>query len=383
MTSEPHVPPRSAPVRYAVLIDVGYLYAASGHLLFDDPTRHDRLVRTQQLIEALERHAASMIGGELLRFYWYDAARDRVPTVSQREVAQLPLVKVRLGNLNKQGQQKGVDAQIRSDLEQLARHGAITDAVVVAGDEDLVSAVESAQTYGVRVHLLGVEPPYGTNQAERLVWECDTVDRLDADFIRPYFAYRSDPPEATPAAVPAAAVPAPTAGPDTPKPQPAPATNGSGPAHSGHHAHPAHHERPSIPSPAQVFAGRTGPPTAPTPAVPAPPGPVTPVTAETKAPGPPAPSAARAPDERRMLEVGEHIAQIWLLQRGRDNIVDLLPGPGLPPVIDKDLLTHAERELGRSLRPYQQAREWLRQGFWARLRREFGLPERPPEDTPE
>jgi len=31
----------------------------------------------------------------------------------------------------------------------------------------------------------------------------------------------------------------------------------------------------------------------------------------------------------------------------------------------------AEKELGLSLRPYQEAREWLRDAFWARVRREF------------
>ena len=47
--------------------------------------------------------------------------------------------------------------------------------------------IEAAQAYGVRVHLWGIEPPYGTNQAERLVWESDTVDVLDGGFLRPYF----------------------------------------------------------------------------------------------------------------------------------------------------------------------------------------------------
>jgi hypothetical protein len=32
--------------------------------------------------------------------------------------------------------------QIRSDLDALARHSAVTDAVLPAGDDDLVSAVE-------------------------------------------------------------------------------------------------------------------------------------------------------------------------------------------------------------------------------------------------
>jgi uncharacterized LabA/DUF88 family protein len=162
---------------------VGYLYAAAGDLLFGISSRRSYRVNAEGLIKALEERAAACMRGELLRVYWFDAARDRVPTIDQRVVAPLPRVKLRLGNLNKHNQQKGVDAQIREDLETLARHGAVTDAILIAGDEDMVPAVEAAQTYGVRIHLWGVEPPYGTNQAERLIWESDTVDVVGAEFV--------------------------------------------------------------------------------------------------------------------------------------------------------------------------------------------------------
>src|SRR5215831_1398255 len=173
--------------RYAIMVDVGYIYAAAGELLFSAASRREYRVDADKLIQAVIRHADLHVPGDLLRVYWYDAARDRVPTIDQRVIAQMPWVKLRLGNLNARGQQKGVDAQIRADMEALARHRAITDAVLIAGDEDMVPAVEAAQAFGVRVHLWGIEPPYGTNQAERLVWESDTVDVLDAGFLRPYF----------------------------------------------------------------------------------------------------------------------------------------------------------------------------------------------------
>jgi len=186
--------------RYAVMVDVGYIYAAAGELLFGSSSRRDFRVDAVPLIQVITKHADDLIRGELLRVYWYDAARDRVPTIDQRVIAQMPWVKLRLGNLNARGQQKGVDAQIRADMEALARHRAITDSVLIAGDEDMVPAVEAAQAFGVRVHLWGIEPPYGTNQAERLVWESDTVDVLEGTFLRPYFAKnptavdpRSDP----------------------------------------------------------------------------------------------------------------------------------------------------------------------------------------------
>ena len=130
--------------RYAVMVDVGYIFAAGGELLLGTSSRRDFRVDAVPLIQAISKHADELVRGELLRVYWYDAARDRVPTIDQRVIAQLPLVKLRLGNLNARGQQKGVDAQIRADMEALARHHAITDAVLVAGDEDMVPAVEAA-----------------------------------------------------------------------------------------------------------------------------------------------------------------------------------------------------------------------------------------------
>ena len=34
-------------------------------------------------------------------------------------------------------------------------------------------------------------------------------------------------------------------------------------------------------------------------------------------------------------------------------------------------MIEGEKELGHSLRPYKEARDWLREGFWARVYREF------------
>jgi uncharacterized LabA/DUF88 family protein len=319
MTDFPPPPPLPTLARYAIIVDVGYIYAAAGELLFNTSARREFRVDADKLISALTRHADSLVRGELLRVYWYDAARDRVPTIDQRVIAQMAWVKLRLGNLNARGQQKGVDAQIRADMEALARHRAMTDAVLIAGDEDMVPAVEAAQAFGVRVHLWGVEPPFGTNQAERLVWEADTVEILDRPFLEPYFTRQPVPAE-QPTAILA---------------------------------------QPSVPSPAQLFGERERP-----------------APAHRPAPKPTA-TPRLGPDRERVEEAGEHVAHKWILTRGADNIRDLLPGPILPPVIDKELLVDAEKELGLSLRPYQEAREWLRDAFWARVRREFAAKHEP------
>ena len=340
--------------RYAVMVDVGYIFAAAGELLLGTSSRRDFRVDAVPLIQAVSKHADELVRGELLRVYWYDAARDRVPTIDQRVIAQMPLVKLRLGNLNARGQQKGVDAQIRADMEALARHHAITDAVLVAGDEDMVPAVEAAQAYGVRVHLWGIEPPYGTNQAERLVWESDTVEILDSAFVKPYFTRQ-----------PVSVVE--TARPEEPSasavPSPAQLFGDRVPARAP--GKPAHSPYPSAPLAGAAAHGG---------GVPAAHGPHAPGVGTGTGPGQPTPAAARlGPDRSRVEEAGEHVAQKWILTRGTDNIRDLLPGPILPPVIDKELLVEAEKELGLSLRAYQEAREWLRDAFWVRVHREFGI----------
>jgi len=76
--------------RYAVMVDVGYIYAAAGELLLGTSSRRDFRVDAVPLINAVSKHADELVRGELLRVYWYDAARDRVPTIDQRVIAQMP-----------------------------------------------------------------------------------------------------------------------------------------------------------------------------------------------------------------------------------------------------------------------------------------------------
>src|SRR5260221_11933924 len=104
------------------MVDVGYIYASAGELLFGAASRREYKVDADKLIQALTRHADDRVRGELLRVYWHAAARDRVPTINQRVIAQMPWVKVRLGNRKARGQQKEVHAQIRPDLQALGRH---------------------------------------------------------------------------------------------------------------------------------------------------------------------------------------------------------------------------------------------------------------------
>ncbi|OSY51471.1 NYN domain protein [Streptomyces fradiae ATCC 10745 = DSM 40063] len=179
------------PSTHAIFVDAGYVYASAGLLVAGTEDRRSFDLDAEGLIDAFIDTARTIFAdSRLLRVYWYDGARRRIHTAEQQAIAELPDVKVRLGNLNANNQQKGVDSLIRSDLESLARHRAISDAALVGGDEDLVSAVEAAQGYGARVHLWGVESAEGRNQAEALLWEVDSSRVFDLDFCRPYVTRR-------------------------------------------------------------------------------------------------------------------------------------------------------------------------------------------------
>ncbi|MCX2924398.1 NYN domain-containing protein [Streptomyces sp. NEAU-W12] len=264
------------PSTHAIFVDAGYLYAAAGRLVAGTEDRRAFDLDAEGLIDALIDRARTIFAdSRLLRVYWYDGARRRIHTAEQQTIAELPDVKVRLGNLNANNQQKGVDSLIRSDLESLARHRAISDAALLGGDEDLVSAVEAAQGYGARVHLWGIEAPEGRNQAEPLLWEVDSQRTFDLDFFKPYVSRRTGP----------------------------------------------------------TYEPATG-----------------------------------RPAREDVRFVGAQIAAKWLSERGRDSLVELLPGhPYLPGSVDQDLLVEAEGLLQYSLRGQADLRRALRDGFWAHL----------------
>lgn len=179
------------PSTHAIFVDAGYVYASVGLLVAGTEDRRGFDLDAEGLIDAfIDKARVIFADSRLLRVYWYDGARRRIHTPEQQSIAELPDVKVRLGNLNANNQQKGVDSLIRSDLESLARHRAISDAALVGGDEDLVSAVEAAQGYGARVHLWGIEAAEGRNQAEPLLWEVDSQRTFDLDFCKPFVTRR-------------------------------------------------------------------------------------------------------------------------------------------------------------------------------------------------
>src|SRR5947209_1486278 len=177
--------PRGGPMlRIAVFVDAGYLYALCCLSRFR--VMYPR-VRTSLDIDAvlreLKREVAALDGGggRLIRIYWYDGAPKAGMTAEQLRTASAPDVKLRLGSVNSFGEQKGVDALIAHDLSELARNHAIDIALLVSGDEDILVGVQTAQTFGVRVHLLGIDPAH--SQAPRLMQEADVCHEWPAGLV--------------------------------------------------------------------------------------------------------------------------------------------------------------------------------------------------------
>lgn len=182
-------------LQIAVFVDSGFVYAQGSALLAGQKQRRT-LIRLD--VETVLRHLRVMAhevapDARLLRTYWYDGLiRGGRPNADQSEVAQSADTKLRLGMVNSKGEQKGVDALIVTDLIDLARNRAITDALIVSGDEDIRVGVQVAQTFGVRIHLLGIQPARGC-QSPDLIQEADTHHEWRGDVIASFLEIQTTP----------------------------------------------------------------------------------------------------------------------------------------------------------------------------------------------
>ena len=175
--------------RFALFVDAGYLYAATGHRYFGTKLRHRLRLDFQKFTEELVTVATSHSRMQYLRTYWYDAAVGGIATPTQRALSFQRGVKLRLGRLaGRPRRQKGVDSRIVRDLITLSLNGALTNAYLLSGDDDLSEGVMEAQERGTHVTLLGVAPvPGEQNQSQRLVQQTDDFVLLDEEMIKTCF----------------------------------------------------------------------------------------------------------------------------------------------------------------------------------------------------
>lgn len=174
----------------AVFVDAGYLIAATATRLTGSSLRRGVKVDYGTLISELIASVELRSGLPLLRVYWYDAGRNGVADQEQEQVAALPKVKLRLGRVGVEGEQKGVDLRIGLDMVGHSRNGAVDIIYLLSGDDDLTEAVEETQAQGVQVVVLAVPTisgqPHGVSR--HLVQAADGVEVLDDSLLDKSFS---------------------------------------------------------------------------------------------------------------------------------------------------------------------------------------------------
>jgi hypothetical protein len=192
----------------AVFVDAGYLFAQGSTALSGSkkPRTDLKLNETAVMAELTGAAQAKSPGCSLLRVYWYDGALSPRLTLEHSILAHMDYIKLRLGFVTGGGQQKGVDSLIVTDLIDLARNRAITDALMLSGDEDIRIGVQIAQSFGVRVHLVGIAPSRGS-QSVQLLRESDTTTEWDAVTVSKFLSIKAPVTTAIAATLPATNVP--------------------------------------------------------------------------------------------------------------------------------------------------------------------------------
>ncbi len=175
----------------AIFVDAGFLLAVGGTQVAGTSLRSAFLVDFDRLIRGILDRTVEHSGLNALRVYWYDASKDALFTDQHKQIGLLPDVKVRLGRISFNGEQKGVDLKLGLDLVGVARNRAASIAYLVSGDDDLAEAVEEAQDLGMKVVLVGLENPghrLGVmSVAEHLALRVDSIITLPADLVEACF----------------------------------------------------------------------------------------------------------------------------------------------------------------------------------------------------
>ena len=326
----------------AIFVDAGFLLAVGGTHVAGTSLRSAFKVNYEKLIQGILARTAQHSGLDVLRVYWYDASKDALFTDQHKSIGLLPDVKVRLGRISFNGEQKGVDLKLGLDLVGVARNRAASVAFLVSGDDDLAEAVEEAQDLGMKVVLVGVDNPghrLGVQSvAEHLALRVDSIIALPTALIEECFT-RSIADEPRP--IPALSVrpPAP-AQPPTPGPRPS------------------------------DLAARPGPSSRQRVILPPAPRPHRTEAHLVYSSGGAGPTILPAEDSPLVVarDVGESVAASWYGTVTQGALNELLADrPILPADVDRVLLNDCAQRIGEYKTDLQGVRRALREAFWRKL----------------
>jgi hypothetical protein len=171
--------------RCALFVDAGYVLADGAMAVHG--TRHRDSVSWDYsgLLKFLSGLSSDRSGLPVLRCYWYEAAAEGHRTSEHEALADVPGLKLRLGRM-RPGRREGVETEMHRDLGTLAKNGAISDAIVVSGEEELVEVIGEVQDLGIRVILVHITVD-GTWTISRLLrQECDDILEVGGAHLRPF-----------------------------------------------------------------------------------------------------------------------------------------------------------------------------------------------------
>ena len=156
--------------RCALFVDASYLLA-DGAMAVHGTRRRDSVSWDYPgLLKLLSGLSRDRSGLPVLRCYWYEATVEGRRTAEHDTLADIPGLKLRLGRM-RPGRREGVEAEVHRDLMSLARNGAISDAVMVSGEEDLAEVVAEVQDLGIRVILMHITA-FNQRQSTMSVFFC-------------------------------------------------------------------------------------------------------------------------------------------------------------------------------------------------------------------
>lgn len=326
----------------AIFIDAGFLLSLGGHRAAGTTLRSAFTTHYESLVRGIVQTVKKNTGLNNLRVYWYDASKDGLFTEQHKRIGLIPGVKVRLGRISYNGEQKGVDLRLALDLVGVARNRSASIAYLVSGDDDLAEAVEEAQDLGMKVVLLGVAKSDSrlgvASVAEHLALTADYIETIPNQLLDSAFTkvlewdqHHSEktsiianaPTEAptTTAPKPFAPTPAVMVQKSTAKPQTAAASS------------------------AEVVYSSGG-----------------------EQPGYKGNAAYEQQELKVAEEIGAKVAESWLAFTTQSEVVELMADkPQLPPEIDRTLLKDCAQVLGEWKTDQQTIRRTLRSAFWEYL----------------
>ncbi len=327
----------------AIFIDAGFLLSLGGHRAAGTTLRSAFTTHYESLVRGIVQTVKKNTGLSNLRVYWYDASKDGLFTEQHKRIGLIPGVKVRLGRISYNGEQKGVDLRLALDLVGVARTRAASVAYLVSGDDDLAEAVEEAQDLGMKVVLLGVCKANSrlgvASVAEHLALTADCIETIPDQLLDSAFTkvIEWDQTHSEKSALIANAADAQ----ESPTP------------------------RSSVPTPAVM--GKKNVPTV-VPEAPVPSEIV--YSSGTDRQGYQGSAAYEQKELAVAEEIGAKVAESWLALTTQADVVEILADkPQLPPEIDRTLLKDCAQVLGEWKTDQQKIRRVLRGAFWDYLDR--------------